>query len=361
MRPIRTILFLALMLSTVPAHAQWLKHTTPGIPRTPAGQVDMAAPPPKTTDGRPDFSGVWGWKPGRYTSNISRDLNAEDIQPWARAIADQRMELLGRDDPSNILCLPQGPRLNLFAPLLAKIVQTPTLIVILSEDMTYRQIFLDGRPLPTDPSPSFMGYSVGHWEGDALVVESIGFKDRTWLDFGGHPHSEGLRVKERITRRNLGELQIEETLEDRAIYARPWTVTLEARLVPDTDLLEYVCNENERSRSHLVGTASEEARNAAKNAVAVSPHILAKYVGTYEIRLPENPTTPMTFTIRMEDETLYVGSRPLIPLSETTFGGAGRLKVVTDERGEVMYLLVTAAEGDLKATRVAADSAPSGR
>lgn len=337
-------------VASQPVSAQWLKQPTPGLPRTAEGQPDLQAPAPRTADGKPDLSGIWGWKPGRYVGNILRDLEPDDIQPGARALADQRMEDLGKDDPSNILCLPQGPRMNLFAPLLAKIVQTPALIVILSEDMTYRQIFLDGRSLPPDPAPSFMGYSVGRWEGDTLVVESLGFKDRTWLDFGGHPHTEALRVTERIRRRSLGQLEIEETLEDPALYARPWTVTLGAQLVVDTELLEYVCQENEKSRPRMVGKASDDA----KHAIAVAPEILAKYVGTYEYRLPENPTTPMFFTIRMEGGTLYVGARPLIPLSDTSFGGAGRMEVVRDARGDVMHLLLIGAEGELKAVRVPA-------
>jgi hypothetical protein len=337
-------------LATPSAGAQWLKHPTAALPRTTDGQPDLQAPAPRTADGKPDFTGIWGWAPGRYAGNISRDLKPDDIQAWARALAEQRMEDLGKDDPSNIFCLPQGPRLNLFAPLLAKIVQTPTLILILSEDMTYRQIFLDGRSLPVNPAPSFMGYSVGRWDGDTLVVETVGFKDRTWLDFGGRPHTEALRITERITRQRVGRLDIEETLEDPAIFARPWSVTLGAQLVADTELLEYVCQENEKSRVHMVGKASDDA----KSAVAVAPEILAKYVGTYEYRLPENPTTPMFFTIRMEGGTLYVGARPLIPLSETSFGGGGRLEVVRDARGDVVHLLVIGAEGELKAVRVPA-------
>ena len=340
-------------LAAPTADAQWLKHPTQGLPRTSDGHPDLQAPGPRTAEGRPDFSGIWGWAPGRYAGNISRDLKSDDIQTWARALAEQRGEDLGKDDPSNIFCLPQGPRMNLFAPLLAKIVQTPTLIVILSEDMTYRQIFLDGRSLPVDPAPSFMGYSVGRWEGDTLVVETHGFKDRTWLDFGGRPHTEALRVTERIRRRSLATLEIEETLEDTAIYARPWTVTLGAKLVVDTELLEYVCQENEKSRQHMIGKASDDA----KNAVAVAPEILAKYVGTYEYRLPENPTTPMFLTIRMEGGALYAGTRPLIPLSETSFGGGGRMEVVRDARGDVLHLLIIGAEGELKAVRVPA--APS--
>ena len=160
------------------ADAQWLRHPTPGIPRTASGEVDLTAAAPRTPDGKPDLSGVWGWSPGEHIGTLATRLKPEDIKPWARELQMKRGETFGRDDPGQFQCLPQGPRMNLYAPILAKIVQTPALILILSEDLTYRQIFMDGRALPKDPDPSFMGYSIGHWEGDTLVVETIGFKDR---------------------------------------------------------------------------------------------------------------------------------------------------------------------------------------
>src|SRR4030095_13721041 len=128
-----------------------------------------------TPQGTLDLSGMWGWQPGRYFPRIAADLKPEEISPAAHELSARRMDELGKDDPSNLQCLPQGPRMNQSVPIAAKIVQTPTLIVILSEDFTFRQIFLDGRSLPKDPHPSFMGYSVGRWEGDTLVVDTIGF------------------------------------------------------------------------------------------------------------------------------------------------------------------------------------------
>jgi hypothetical protein len=342
--PIALHAFLGILLSGT-ASAQWLTILDPAIPRLPDGKPHLSAPAPRTADGKPDLSGVWGWKPGPYT-NVRATVR-DEAPGWVRNLVAQRMEDLGKDDPANIGCLPQGPRMNLFPPLLAKIVQTRTLILILSEDLTYRQIFLDGRPLPRDPNPSFMGYSVGRWDGDTLVVESIGFNDRTWLDFRGHPHSEALRITERIRRTDYGHLQIDETLEDPEIYPRPWTISIAADLVPDTELLEYVCNENEKSKPHLVGKASDDSRNA----VAVPPEILAKYVGTFEIRLPENPTTPQVFSIRLEGGSLFVGERRLIPLSSTTFGGAGRLEVVLDAEGAVSHLNIYTAQGVARAVR----------
>jgi hypothetical protein len=151
------------------------------------------------------------------------DLKPEEIDSSVVTLYKQRMEDLGKDDPSTFRCLPSGPR-QLYAPSSwVRIVQTPAMIVML-EDLIYRQIFMDGRELPKDPNPSFMGYSVGRWDGDTLVVDSAGFNDRTWLDFGGHPHSESLRVTERFHRRDFGHTDLAVTLEDPKAYKRPWTL-----------------------------------------------------------------------------------------------------------------------------------------
>src|SRR5262245_22907912 len=203
-----------------------------------------------------------------------------------------------------------------------KIVQTPGLILILNPDLTYRQIFLDGRTLESAPNPSWMGYSVGHWEADTLVVESFGFNDRTWLDHDGHPHSEGLRMTERYRRRTFGNLDLEVTLSDPAVYARPWTVAVRAELAPDTEMIEFVCNENPRALEHWVGKASDER----KNEVHLSADILAQYVGTYEEQRPFWRTLPRVLEITLSDGRLFAdmdgrGKVPLIPTSETTFSG----------------------------------------
>jgi hypothetical protein len=335
------------------AWAQWIAYPTPGIPRTLDGRPDLNAPAPRTMDGRPDLSGMWGWQPGRFFGSIVQDLKPEEIKSWARALAAERAEQMGRDDPSNFLCLPQGPRMNLHTPIPAKIVQTPGLIVILSEDLTYRQIFLDGRNLPHNPDPSFMGYSIGRWEGDALVVETIGFKDRTWLDFAGMPHSESLRITERIRRTRFGRLEIEQTVSDPEVFTRPFTVNLAAHFIADTELLEYICAENERSRRHMVGTASEEIERHLANAVTVAPSVLARYVGTYDFRFPENPTTPNLGEVRLDGDRLLMGNAPLIPLSEKTFAGPfGTLEFVIGERGIATHFLIRVAEGELKVDRV---------
>jgi len=156
---------------------------------------------------------------------------------------------------------------------LAKVIQTPHVLTILYEDLAYRQIFLDGRQLPRDPNPSFMGYSVGRWEGDTLVVESLGFNERTWLDFGGHPHTEALRVTERFRRRNVAAIDLQVTLEDKGAYSRPWTVPVSLSLAPDTDLLEYVCNEDDSRRRALSARTEEQKR------IVVPAETLATYTG----------------------------------------------------------------------------------
>jgi hypothetical protein len=131
-------------------------------------------------------------------------------------------------------------------------IQTPQVIAVLYEaDNTYRQIYLDGRPLPVDPQPTWGGYSVGRWEGETLVVDVAGFNDRGWLDSQGHPHSEALRLQERFHRRDIGHMDLTVTIDDPKMYTRPFTVKVSERLLPDSDVLETVCNENERDRVHL--------------------------------------------------------------------------------------------------------------
>ena len=281
--------------------AQWLNHPTPGMPLTPDGKPNLSAPAPRTADGKPDLSGLWGMNPGPY-GNVATDLKPEDIQPWADALFKQRRANFGRDNPTQFDCLPQGPHANLYAPEMEKIVQTPGLILILIEDLTYRQIFMDGRELQKDPDPTFMGHSVGHWDGDTLVVESNGYKDKIWLDNAGHPHSEALRLTERFRRRDFGHMEIKETIDDPKVFNKPFTITIQAEIVPDTEILEYVCAENEKDHRHLVGTVSDSKPAAVK----VAPEVLAKYVGSHEFAFPENPTVPSTFNVTMSDSELFM-------------------------------------------------------
>jgi hypothetical protein len=344
-------LFFAVLLTTATLAAQWLDHPTPGIPRTADGKANLSAPAPKTPDGKPDLSGIWTMNAGKYTANITADLKPGEIPPWAEALYKERRENLGKDSPTAV-CLPMGPVINLIPVAMNKIIQTPGLIAVLYEDLTYRQVFMDDRALPKAPNPSFMGYSVGHWEGETLVIESTGFNDRTWLDFGGHPHSEELRITERIRRRDFGHLDIEETLADSKIYAKPWTITIHGDLITDTEMLEYVCAENEKDREHLVGKASDDRKKAVK----VAAEVLARYVGTYDFRIPGNQSQVIAIEVTNVDGELvfnFLGDKsPLIPLSNIAFSAAGDLiTFVSNDQGVVTHLIMRTPEGDQKAIR----------
>jgi hypothetical protein len=234
-----------------PLAAQWLNHPTPGIPRKADGTPNLSAPAPKMPDGTPDLSGIWEHMNSRTTAYY---LDGIDIpwQPWAEALFKQRQEDNQKDNPES-RCLPRGlPKADAFD--IHKIVQSPGLVVVLYEyETTYRQIFTDGRTLPANPNPTWMGYSVGHWEGDTLVVESNGFNGKAWLSGRGNPTTDALRVTERIRRRDFGHMDIQITIDDPKAYRKPWTAELHPELIPDTELLEFVCNENEKDVPHLVG------------------------------------------------------------------------------------------------------------
>lgn len=315
----------AMILFSTPLAAQWLKHPPPGIPRTADGKPNLSAPAPRASDGKPDLSGLWLKISPKYSRNIAADLKPEEIQPWARELVDRRREDLGKDY-MNVVCLPLGPGYPTAADStgaeMMKIVQTPALILILNPDLTYRQIFMDGRALESAPSPAFMGYSVGRWDGDTLVVESFGFNDGTWLDHDGHPHTENLRVTERYRRRNFGNLDVEITFSDPSIYARPFTAAVRAELAADTEMLEWVCNEGKFSLEHWVGKASDER----KGEVPVAPEILAKYVGTYHEQRPYWRAVPRVVEVTVSDGKLFAnmdgrGVVPLIASSLTSFSG----------------------------------------
>ena len=246
----------AISISTFLASAQWLDYPTPGIPRLPNGKPNLAAPTPRTADGKVDLSGLYQADNARYFGNIAADFKPGEfpIQPWAAALAKGREESNRKDDPYSH-CLPLGvPRINTGnRPF--KIYQLPRAVVILYEaTYMFREIFLDGRPLPKDPQPTWMGYSVGRWEGDTLVVETAGFHDKPWLDGDkGHPQSDALHVTERFRRINFGTLEIQVTIDDPKAYTKPFTVKQGLHLIPDSEILENICNENERDAGHLVG------------------------------------------------------------------------------------------------------------
>jgi hypothetical protein len=323
------------LLGAAPAAAQWLKHPTPGIPRTTDGKPDFAAATPRAPDGKPDLSGLWAKMSPKYARNIAADLKSDEIRPWARALVEQRREDLGKDG-MQVRCLPLGPAYatsgDSTGSEMVRIVQTSQLIVMLNPDLTYRQIWLDGRVLESEPNPSWMGYSVGHWEGDALVVESVGFHAGTWLDRDGNPHTEKLRVTERYRRPSFGSLEVEVTLSDPDAYARPWTVKTAATYAADTEMLEWVCNEGAgRSLVHWVGTAADERKNEVK----VPAAILSRYVGTYVEQPPFWRTAQLaaspvpsgrTLQITIEDGRLVGdmdgrGKQPLVAISNTEFTG----------------------------------------
>lgn len=353
---------LALMLPVVacaigvPVAAQWLNHPTPGLPRTADGRPNLSAPAPRTSDGKPDLSGLWNRISPKYSRNIAADLKPGDILPWADALVKERREDLGKGY-MNVLCVPFGPSYVTSADTtgaeMMKIVQTPSLILILNPDLTHRQIFMDGRALQQDPNPAWMGYSVGRWEGDTLVVESNGYNDRTWLDHDGHPHTEALRMTERYRRRDFGHMDIEVTYSDPKAYAKPWTVAVRAELAADTEMIEFVCSEREANPglAHWVGKASDERRNEVK----VAPAVLAKYAGTYVEQPKYWRLEARTVVITVSGDTLYGnmdgrGAVPLVAQSPTLFSGLYGLGVgfATDASGVPTALFVKHVSGDYR-------------
>jgi len=255
--------------------AQWLNHPTPGIPRTADGKPNLSAPAPRTANRRPDLSGLWvtanappevlarlipgatngaGEEPlSQYFINILADFKFEEapLRPSAAAAFEERARSFSKESPISH-CLPEGMPLVEMAPAPYKIVQTPGLMVMLYErDTTYRQVHMDGRKLPDDPQPTWLGYSVGKWEGDSLVVDTTGFNNRGWLDARGHTHSEALHLTERFHRLNFGEMEVQLTIDDPLTFTKPFTIRLKQHLVPDSDLLESFCAENEKDASHV--------------------------------------------------------------------------------------------------------------
>jgi len=245
-------------------NAQWLHYPTPGVPKTPSGLPNLGALAPRTADGKPDFSGMWE---AENTRPQGIDLRIGDqfldlgfgvegglpYQPWALDLVKARKASHAADDPETH-CLPISIVRTFTYPTFRKIVQVPGLIIILDEhNASYRQIFTDGRSLPIDPQPSWNGYSTGKWEGDTLVVQTSGFRDGIWLDKFGSPLTDAARITERMRRLNYGNLAIDVTVEDPKAYTRPWTVHLKQFIVLNTDLLDYICLENEKDIPHLVG------------------------------------------------------------------------------------------------------------
>src|SRR5262245_54375647 len=262
-------LVIAFVGSCLCAQAQW-NEPMRGAPRTPDGKVDMTGPVPRV-DGKPDLSGVWQVEaeprgPGLFglgespNSKYFRDILA-DFKRGEEPLTPEGAEILRRNTQPgvvgpNLRCLPDGVPHDELLPETVKIIQTPVEILFLYEVETiFRQIFTDGRKFPKDPSPTWLGYSVGRWDGDSLVVDTIGFNDLSWLDARGHGHSEDMRVEERFHRRDFGHLEVTVTITDPKTFTRPVTINFVEELLPDTDVYEHICSENERDSSHQPGRA----------------------------------------------------------------------------------------------------------
>ncbi len=332
----------ALLLLPVSLRAQWLDFPTPGIPRAADGKPNLTAPLPRTPEGKPDLSGIWQVEINPYRFSLTQDLKDEAIfRPAAQAVLTERVKDFHREDPVTN-CLPTGPSEILNA--MYRIIQTPTLVALLYESGTgrYRQVYMDGRKLPKDPNPTWLGYSVGHWDGDTLVVESAGFNDRSWLDRVGHPHSEKLRVTERFRRVDFGHMQFQITYDDPETLTKPLSLSLAMNYAADTDMLENVCNEGNIDRVHLVGTG--------KGGIELRPEVLAKYVGRYEFREGSRNVPAFvgaTQNVTLVNGQLYLNIIPLIPRSQTKFDSTGvAAEFVLDANGAVARLILSQPEGD---------------
>jgi hypothetical protein len=268
MRASRAVAFLVATILIVPTlgFAQWLHYPTADVPRKGDGKPDLTAATPRLPDGKPDLSGIWHTtvknpcNPASFIEcgleiggspmalDIGRDLpGGLPFQPWAAELVKQRAASNSKDDP-HVRCLPDNPPRPWGMPHLTKAVHTPKLLVLLYEvNAMYRQIFIDGRPLPDDPTPGWNGYSTARWDGDTLVVQTAGFRDRMWIDMRGSPISDVAKMTERLRRPNYGMLAVELTIDDPKTYTRPWTVTFNQSIVLDTELIDEFCLENEKS------------------------------------------------------------------------------------------------------------------
>jgi len=252
---------------------QWLKLPTQGVPRNPDGTPNLKAPTPRLPDGKPDFSGIWHagnrrpCVPGTGdfiacdseigASRLSRDLGADTpgglpYLPAAKELWEHRKADDGRDDP-HVRCLPDNPPRHWNLPHLSRLIHTPKLLAVLYEvNAQYRQIHIDGRPLPPDMNPSWMGYSTSRWEGDTLVVQTEGFRDGLWADMNGSPLGSAAKMTERITRPNYGTLDIDLTIDDPKHYSKPFTVKLTQVIELDTELVDEFCLEGEQSYERML-------------------------------------------------------------------------------------------------------------
>jgi hypothetical protein len=347
MKTRRLLFVVGLLMGLAPAAgAQWIDFATPGIPRLPDGKPNLAAPAPKTPDGKPDLSGIWraagrGGEYG-YDFDITRDLQPGAVLPWAESVRLKRIQDFRKDSPL-AACRPVSvPFLNLRG--LSRIVQTPGVIVILYEqpNSPHRTIYTDGRPLPRDMNPTWLGYSVGRWEQDTLVVTTAGFNDKGWLDVGGHPQTETLRLTERFRRRDFGHLELEMTVEDPKAFAKPFTLRMEKPLEADTQLLEDVC-ENERSSTHL------------SSGVTLGAEVLAKYAGRYKFGSGRQAEVKVAGDQLVIEDSASPVDRVFVAGSEATFSSSlsqVSIEFVRDSQGKATQMIRRAGAVEERAARV---------
>jgi hypothetical protein len=251
----RTLLAASLSIAAFPLAAQWMKLPADGIPRTADGKIDMQAPAPRRADGVPDLTGIWNPLNTKYLNNLAADFKPGElpILPWAEALVRQRSDYSHGAEESDARCLPPGiPKIDA-APNPIKIIQEPKLIVLLYETFDlHRQFFMDGREPRKDANPTWLGYSTARWDGDTLVVDTVGLNNKAWLDKVGHPITESMHVTERFRRPDFGHLESVVTIDDPAAYSKPWSVTEHFELLPNTELFEDIC-ENEKDIRHMPG------------------------------------------------------------------------------------------------------------
>jgi hypothetical protein len=347
---------LILLGGVIPAGAQWLDRKTPGIPRTADGKPNLTAPAPRGPDGKPDLSGVW------EADNVVGRPDPDNLQPWVLELSRQRQLEYYKSRPM-YQCRPSGPEAERFGASWKRIVQTPVAVAILNDDLTHRVIHTDGRELEANPAPSWMGYSVGRWDGDTLVVETNGFNDKTWVSRYGVSHTEMLRMTERYRRRDFGHMQLEVTFTDPGAFLKPWSFTVDMTLGADTEMLESVC---EKSSDAWAGSLSD----AANQGVKVPSDVLARYVGvyrgiyggserTYEVAVRNGELFATILGPNIEGGLGAAGledgsPRALVPQSQTVFEGLGLgyQFEVDDKGGPATALIVIHISGPYRYSRI---------
>ncbi len=338
----RATAFFTIFLS-LPVHAQWFDWQSPIVPRNADGSADMSAPAPRTAAGRADLSGLW--VPDDARGSL---FDESKIRGWALDAMAAAEDNFYTTDP-RFHCLPSGPSSYPAGASVGgtrRIIQNPDIIAVLNPDMTYRQIFMDGRGLEDEPLlPTWMGYSAGRWDGDTLIVESNGYNDKTWLTREGLPHTDQLRITERYRRLDYGHMELEITYVDPGTFTEPVQATVDLVLRPDGAMLEVICNESETGQQHYSGDMSQSEQKV----VEVPVEVLEKYVGTYRGTWLGNM---ITAEVTLEDGELFLkrtprysdtggntefDTSPLVPQSQNAFDsdfGLGWIFNVDDD-GEV--------------------------